>query len=117
MAPLPHDPSALVVFRSGDFCKTHLSGLKWVENRRFGPKQTPNESHGLARPIQTIPEAQRQSKNYVFMKNGSRRPPAKLSPEEEDAIASQACRFGSHEPARAMMQPAGSIPAFEAPAL
>ena len=33
------------------------NGPKWIENRLFGPKQRPNESYGLSRPIRTTPEA------------------------------------------------------------
>ena len=37
-------------------------GSKWVENRRFGPKQRPNESYGLSGPIRTTPEAKNSQK-------------------------------------------------------
>ena len=37
-------------------------GLKWVENRPFGPKQRPDESYSLSGPIQTTPEAKNEQK-------------------------------------------------------
>ena len=37
-------------------------GPKWVENRRFGLKQRPNESYDLSGPIRTTPEAQNGQK-------------------------------------------------------
>ena len=37
-------------------------GPKWVENRRFGPKQRPNESYRLSGPIWTTPEAKNDQK-------------------------------------------------------
>ena len=33
------------------------NGSKWVENRRFGLKIGPNESHGRSGPIRTTPDA------------------------------------------------------------
>ena len=43
-------------------------GLKWVENRRFGPKQRPNESYGLSGPIRTTPEAKNGKKTDFLRK-------------------------------------------------
>ena len=47
---------------------------KWLENRRFGPKQRPNESYGLSGPIRTTPEAKNGKQKQVFKENGPRRP-------------------------------------------
>ena len=43
-------------------------GPKWVENRRFGPKQRPNESYGLSGPIRTTPEAKNGKKTQFLRK-------------------------------------------------
>ena len=47
-------------------------GPKWVENRRFGPKQKPNEPNRLSGPIRTTPEAKNGQKKLFLRK----RPPA-----------------------------------------
>ena len=44
------------------------NGLKWVQNRRFGPKQRPNESYGLSGPIRTTPEAKNGQKTDFLEK-------------------------------------------------
>ena len=51
-------------------------GPKWVENRRFDPKQRPNESYGLSGPIQTTPEAQNGQKIQFSRKTAPGGPPA-----------------------------------------
>ena len=51
-------------------------GSKYVENRRLGPKQRPNESYSLSRPIQTTPEAKNSKQKWVFRENGPWRPAA-----------------------------------------
>ena len=40
-------------------------GSKWVKNRRFGPKQRPNEPNRLSGAIRTTPEA-KTAKNLTF---------------------------------------------------
>ena len=50
--------------------ETIKSGPKWIENRRFGPKQRPNESYGLCGPIRTTPEAKNYQKN-MFLRHSS----------------------------------------------
>ena len=43
-------------------------GPKWVENRRFGPKQRPNESYSLCGPIRTTPKAKNGIENKFLRK-------------------------------------------------
>ena len=45
-------------------------GPKWVGNRRFGPKQRPNESYVLSGPIQTTPEVKNKQKIDFSRKTG-----------------------------------------------
>ena len=48
------------------------NGLKWVENRRFGPKQRPNESYDLSGLIRTTPEAKNGQKTDFLRKMAPR---------------------------------------------
>ena len=48
---------------------------KRVENRRFGPKQRPNEPNRLSGPIRTTPEAKNDQKFDFLKKTAPRGPP------------------------------------------
>ena len=44
------------------------NGPNRIQNRRFGPKQRPNESYGLCGPIRTTPEAKNDVKTTFLRK-------------------------------------------------
>ena len=85
---VPTQPQSLyprsASFRSGPILADQSSGRvqnikfvpKWVENRRFGPKQRPNESYGLSGPIRTTPEAKNGQKAHFCQGKRPRRTPA-----------------------------------------
>ena len=72
----PHRP------KFGQVQEHQIWSEKWGENRRFGPKQRPNEPNRLSGPIRTTPEA-KNSKNIFFLRKtapgGPRPPPSLLS--------------------------------------
>ena len=56
----------IMVHQRSSPAKNNKFGPKWVENRRFGLKFGPNESHGPSGPSRTTPGAQNQKKSSNF---------------------------------------------------
>ena len=76
-------PGLVLEFQVGSAVsvRAHIieNGPKWVEDRRFGPKQRPNEPNRLSGPIRTTPEAKNVQKSDFLTKTaprGPRRPPS-----------------------------------------
>ena len=71
------------------------NGPKWVENRRFGPKQRPNESYRLSGPIRTTPEAKNGPKSDFLRETAPRGPggPRRGYPERCSRLVCQTLSY------------------------